>query len=66
MLLILGTMIQSLAWNDSTNMLSAMADGKFKVWYSPNTVYVDRDLLPKTVFEKDSRYDNKLLELIRP
>ena len=52
----LGTMIMSLSWNDNTNMLAALADGKFTVWYYPSAVYVDRDLLPKTVFEKEARY----------
>lgn len=49
-------MIMSLSWNDNTNMLAALADGKLTVWYYPSAVYVDRDLLPKTVFEKEARY----------
>lgn len=48
-------MIKSMAWNDECNMLAALADGKFIVWYIPNAVYVDRDLLPKTIYEKDPR-----------
>ncbi|KAK3095326.1 hypothetical protein FSP39_013242, partial [Pinctada imbricata] len=50
----LGNMIQSLQWNDSANMLAALADGKFTVWYYPNSVYVDRDLGAKTVFSKEA------------
>ncbi|ESP00252.1 hypothetical protein LOTGIDRAFT_225973 [Lottia gigantea] len=50
----LGTMIQSMAWNDETNMLAGMTDGKLMVWYYPNTLYVDRDLLTKTIFTRDS------------
>lgn len=50
-------MIQSLCWNDSANMLAALADGKFTVWYYPNTIYVDRDLASRTVFEKEARYE---------
>ncbi|CAH1781800.1 unnamed protein product [Owenia fusiformis] len=50
----LGTMIHSVAWNDQTNMLAAMADGKFIVWYYPNAALVDKDLITKTVFEKDA------------
>lgn len=52
-----GNMIQSLCWNDSANMLAALADGKFTVWYYPNTIYVDRDLASRTVFEKEARYE---------
>ena len=48
-------MIHAHVWNDETNMLAAMTDGKMMVWYYPNAVYVDKDLLPKTLYEKDSR-----------
>lgn len=50
----LGTMIDSLAWNDESNMLAALADGKLIVWYYPNAAYVDKSLLPKTVFERNA------------
>ena len=45
-----------MAWNDNTNMLAAFQDGRFIVWYYPSAVYVDQDILPKTLLEKDSRY----------
>ncbi|KAL5004430.1 hypothetical protein ScPMuIL_017886 [Solemya velum] len=61
----LGTMIQSLAWNDGTNMLAALNDGKFTVWYYPNAVYLDRDLLPRTVFEKDASEFGKNPQLLQ-
>jgi len=48
-------MIDSLAWNDESNMLAALADGKLIVWYYPNAAYVDKSLLPKTVFERNAR-----------
>ena len=51
-----GTMITTMAWNDNTNMLAAFQDGRFIVWYYPSAVYVDQDILPKTLLEKDSRY----------
>ncbi|XP_032237699.1 intraflagellar transport protein 80 homolog isoform X2 [Nematostella vectensis] len=50
----LGTMVTSMAWNDSTNMLAALQDGRFTVWYYPTAVFVDQDILPKTLLEKDS------------
>ncbi|XP_074403618.1 intraflagellar transport protein 80 homolog isoform X2 [Zonotrichia albicollis] len=50
----IGTMVQSLAWNDGCNILCGIQDCKFTVWYYPNTVYVDKDLLPKTLYEKDA------------
>ena len=50
-----GTMITTMTWNDNTNMLAAFQDGKFTVWYYPSAVYVDQDILPQTLLEKDSR-----------
>lgn len=52
----LGTMVTTMAWNDTTNMLAAFQDGTFTVWYYPTAVLVDQDILPKTLLEKDSRY----------
>lgn len=48
-------MIHYMTWNDETNMLAAMTDGKIFVWYYPSAVYVDSELLPKTMAEKDTR-----------
>lgn len=53
----IGNMIQFLCWNDSVNMLVVLVDGKFIVWYYFNTIYVDRDLVSRIVFEKEVRYE---------
>ncbi|XP_078522985.1 intraflagellar transport protein 80 homolog [Lissotriton helveticus] len=50
----IGTMVLTLAWNDTANILCGLQDNHFTVWYYPNVVYVDKDLLLKTVFEKDA------------
>ncbi|XP_070099120.1 intraflagellar transport protein 80 homolog isoform X5 [Equus caballus] len=50
----LGTMVHTLAWSDTCNILCGLQDTRFTVWYYPNTVYVDRDILPKTLFERDA------------
>eukprot|EP00994_Dinema_validum_P002678 NODE_159_length_2317_cov_91.151675_g113_i0.p1 GENE.NODE_159_length_2317_cov_91.151675_g113_i0~~NODE_159_length_2317_cov_91.151675_g113_i0.p1 ORF type:complete len:752 (-),score=174.38 NODE_159_length_2317_cov_91.151675_g113_i0:3-2258(-) len=44
----LATMVASVKWNDYSEILVAIADGKLVVWYYPSVVYIDRDLLPKT------------------
>ncbi|KAH3805337.1 hypothetical protein DPMN_133638 [Dreissena polymorpha] len=49
----------------NTNMLAALADGKFTVWYYPSAVYVDRDLLPMTVFEKEASEFGKNPQLLQ-
>lgn len=50
----LGTMVHTLAWNDTCNILCGLQDTRLTVWYYPNTVYVDRDILPKTLYERDA------------
>ncbi|MBN3274091.1 IFT80 protein, partial [Polyodon spathula] len=47
-------MVYTMAWNDSANILSGIQNSFFTVWYYPNTVYVDKDLLPKTIYTKDA------------
>ena len=37
-------------------MLAANVDGKFMVWYYPNVVYIDRNLVDSTRSSKDARY----------
>lgn len=51
-----GSMVTSICWNDGANMLAAMQDGNFVVWYHPGIVHLDRDLLPITVLTKEGRY----------
>lgn len=48
-------MLSSICWNDSVNMLAAMQDNKFIVWYHPAVIYSDRELLPLTKFTKEGR-----------
>ncbi|XP_064241171.1 intraflagellar transport protein 80 homolog isoform X2 [Passer domesticus] len=60
----IGTMVQSLAWNDSCNILCGIQDSRFTVWYYPNTVYVDKDLLPKTLYEKDASEFSKSPQIV--
>uniref|UniRef100_A0AAR2IHX4 Intraflagellar transport 80 homolog (Chlamydomonas) n=1 Tax=Pygocentrus nattereri TaxID=42514 RepID=A0AAR2IHX4_PYGNA len=49
----IGTMVHTMAWNDSANILCGIQDNQFAVWYYPSAVCVDKDLLPKTLFTKD-------------
>jgi intraflagellar transport protein 80 len=52
----IGTMVESMTWNDECDMLSCIADGKFMVWYYPNAIFIDEDVAALTRFEKDGRY----------
>ncbi|XP_039217035.1 intraflagellar transport protein 80 homolog isoform X2 [Crotalus tigris] len=60
----IGTMVHTLAWNDSCNILCGLQDTRFTVWYYPNVVYVDKDLLPKTLYEKDASEFNKSPQIL--
>lgn len=51
----LGNMVETFAWNSDVDMLVAIMDSKFVVWYYPNVVFVDEDIAPLTRFEKDGR-----------
>uniref|UniRef100_A0A7M4EL33 Intraflagellar transport protein 80 homolog n=1 Tax=Crocodylus porosus TaxID=8502 RepID=A0A7M4EL33_CROPO len=61
----IGTMVHTLAWNDAANILCGLQDTRFTVWYYPNTVYVDKDLLPKTLCEKDASEFSKNPQIVR-
>ena len=50
-----GTMVSSVSWNDQINLLAAIADNRFVVWYHPAAVYVDKDLLSRTVIRQEGR-----------
>jgi intraflagellar transport protein 80 len=49
----LATMVAAVKWNDYSEILVAIADGKLVVWYYPSVVFIDRDLLPKTKIIRD-------------
>ena len=50
----LAAQVDSVLWNDGTDMLVALADGKLLVWYYPNVVNVDHDLIEKTKHIQDA------------
>ena len=58
----LSTVVSSVKWNDSTDILLAIADGKISVWYYPYVVFVDRDLLPMTKQVNDDMYSVTFLK----
>ncbi|XP_038671100.1 intraflagellar transport protein 80 homolog isoform X2 [Scyliorhinus canicula] len=60
----IGTMVHSIAWNDKINILCGMQNMYFVVWYYPNTIYVDKELLSKTVYEKDASEFGKSPQIV--
>ncbi|XP_007886712.1 intraflagellar transport protein 80 homolog [Callorhinchus milii] len=60
----MSTMVHSMAWNDTINVLCGLQNMHFVVWYYPNTVYVDKELLSKTVYEKDASEFGKSPQIV--
>eukprot|EP00026_Physarum_polycephalum_P003964 Phypoly_transcript_03981.p1 GENE.Phypoly_transcript_03981~~Phypoly_transcript_03981.p1 ORF type:complete len:761 (+),score=98.06 Phypoly_transcript_03981:1-2283(+) len=60
----MASMVSSAIWSDSTGMLAAIVDGKFVVWYYPNVVYIDRNLVEATKNIKDGSDFGKTCQLV--
>ncbi|XP_073482211.1 intraflagellar transport protein 80 homolog isoform X3 [Aquarana catesbeiana] len=60
----IGSMVHTLAWNDVSNILCGIQDNRFTVWYYPNVAFVDKELLPKTISEKDGSEYSKSPQII--
>ncbi|KAF5830134.1 hypothetical protein DUNSADRAFT_15000 [Dunaliella salina] len=48
----LASMVDSALWHNTTGMLAALVDQKLTVWYYPNEVFVDKEMLAKSRFVK--------------
>ena len=49
----LASMVQSLQWNESVNMLCGLCDSNVLVWFYPPVVFVDQGILPVTLYQKE-------------
>jgi len=50
----IATMVDTSEWNDASDMLTAVADGKLVTWIFPHAIYIDRDLLELGRMSRDS------------
>lgn len=50
----LSAVTDSFLWHEKFDILSAIADLKLLIWYYPNAIYVDRDLMDKCKYTKDT------------
>merc|ERR550534_2367552 len=57
-------MVQCLQWNTQVNMLCGLRDSHLMVWYYPNSLFVDSDILPHTLYERDCSEFGKNLSLV--
>jgi intraflagellar transport protein 80 len=60
----LHTQVDSMAWNDQSDMLMAIADSKVRSWYFPAAIFVDRDLLTLASDETDGHEFGKIPEIV--
>ncbi|XP_044147988.1 intraflagellar transport protein 80 homolog [Bufo gargarizans] len=60
----IGSMVHTLAWCDLSNILCGIQDSRFTVWYYPNVAYVDKELLLKTITEKDGSEFSKSPQIV--
>jgi len=56
----ISNMVDSFKWNDSNDMLTAISDGKLKSWFYPNAIFVDKELMGKSLAIKDVNDVGKL------
>uniref|UniRef100_A0A914ZMI5 Intraflagellar transport protein 80 homolog n=1 Tax=Parascaris univalens TaxID=6257 RepID=A0A914ZMI5_PARUN len=49
----LGAMVTNVRFNDQTNMLAGLEDNRLVIWGYPSVVFVDKDLLQKTILVKE-------------
>jgi len=61
----LGSMVDTFMWHNKTDMLSAVMDGKLCVWYYPNVVYIDPDLITATKSLRDGSSFGKNPQLVQ-
>ena len=56
----IASIVDSFQWNDNNDMLAALSDGKLLCWFYPNAIYVDKDLMTKSMTSKDAKDIGKL------
>lgn len=58
----LQTMVDCVAWNDSSDMLAALADGQLLTWLYPAVVSIDKDLIAGIREAKDGSEFGKMAQ----
>lgn len=46
-------MVTNIRFNDQTNMLAGLQDNRLIIWGHPSAAFIDKQLLPKTIIEKN-------------
>jgi intraflagellar transport protein 80 len=56
--------VDSFCFNDETDVLVGLADGRLAVWYYPSVVFVDKDLLSLTLSSSDGTEFGRSAQII--
>jgi intraflagellar transport protein 80 len=50
----LGSMVNAFSWHETQDLIYTLMDGKSVIWYYPNTIFVDEDILHLTNVVRDA------------
>jgi len=56
----LATQVDTASWNDTSDMLTAVADNRLTTWYNPTSVYVDKELADRGKICEDATEFGKM------
>eukprot|EP01038_Epipyxis_sp_PR26KG_P012029 gene12029-16102_t len=56
--------VESFIFNDETNVLVGLADGRLQIWYHPEVVFVDKDLLALTTSSAEATEYGRSAQLL--
>jgi intraflagellar transport protein 80 len=52
----IGSMVESFAWNQSSDVLALISDSKIVFWLYPNGIFVDQDVFPIAKLEREASF----------
>lgn len=53
------SMCDSFIWHDKYDILAALSDGRLYVWFYPNAIYVDKELMDQCKETKVKKFKNR-------
>ena len=59
----LATQVDTVAWNDQSDMLAVISDSRLFIYYYPHALYVDKDLLKLTLETQDGAEFGKIPQI---
>ena len=60
----MSTMVDAVRWSEDTSALATISDGHLVIWYYPEAVFIDRDVLPQTLMKQPTPEIGKTADLV--